>query len=216
MPVSAAYKTFLQDLLSDFGPVNIRNMFGGAGVYADGVMFAIVVDDTLYLKADEHLAPCRIGRFRSGSLTTQMSLWRGQGVRTQSHSPPRPRRDTEGGLLRLDALQIFDDRFYFVRAEDEDRHVRMTRHDSLGKRFGEVLDRIFAGQGPERGCLRMRAVALLADGVAARAVLPHERFAFIDEGLLGSVCRGAGDTDQSHAYCERGPDRDQRRFPDAP
>ena len=57
MPVSAAYKTFLQDLLSDFGPVNIRNMFGGAGVYADGVMFAIVVDDTLYLKADEHLAP---------------------------------------------------------------------------------------------------------------------------------------------------------------
>ena len=28
-------------------------MFGGAGVYADGVMFAILVDDTLYLKADE-------------------------------------------------------------------------------------------------------------------------------------------------------------------
>ena len=28
-------------------------MFGGAGVYADGVMFAIVVDDVFYLKADE-------------------------------------------------------------------------------------------------------------------------------------------------------------------
>ena len=53
MPVSAAYKSFIQDLLSDFGPVSIRHMFSGAGVYADGVMFAILVEDTLYLKADE-------------------------------------------------------------------------------------------------------------------------------------------------------------------
>jgi DNA transformation protein len=28
-------------------------MFSGAGVYADGVMFAILAHDTLYLKADE-------------------------------------------------------------------------------------------------------------------------------------------------------------------
>jgi DNA transformation protein len=53
MPVSAAYKSFIQDLLSDFGPVSIRHMFSGAGIYADGVMFAILADDTLYLKADE-------------------------------------------------------------------------------------------------------------------------------------------------------------------
>jgi DNA transformation protein len=53
MPVSAAYKSFIQDLLSDFGPVSIRYMFSGAGVYADGVMFAILAHDTLYLKADE-------------------------------------------------------------------------------------------------------------------------------------------------------------------
>jgi DNA transformation protein len=53
LPVSQAYKAFVQDLLSEFGPVSIRNMFSGAGIYADGVMFAILVDDTLYLKADE-------------------------------------------------------------------------------------------------------------------------------------------------------------------
>jgi DNA transformation protein len=52
MPVSPAYKAFVQDLLSEFGPISIRNMFGGAGIYADGVMFAILVDDTLYLKTD--------------------------------------------------------------------------------------------------------------------------------------------------------------------
>jgi DNA transformation protein len=42
----------VRDLLADFGPVTIRNMFGGAGVYADGVMFAILADDTLYLKTN--------------------------------------------------------------------------------------------------------------------------------------------------------------------
>ena len=52
MPVSAAYKDFVQDLLTGFGPVSIRNMFSGAGIYAEGVMFAILADDTLYLKAD--------------------------------------------------------------------------------------------------------------------------------------------------------------------
>lgn len=56
MPVSAAYKDFLKDLLAGFGPVSIRNMFSGAGVYADGVMFAILAEDTLYLKADEFSA----------------------------------------------------------------------------------------------------------------------------------------------------------------
>ena len=53
MAVTEGFKNFVRDLLADFGPVTIRNMFGGAGIYADGVMFAILVDDTLYLKADE-------------------------------------------------------------------------------------------------------------------------------------------------------------------
>jgi DNA transformation protein len=34
------------------GPVAARRMFGGAGIYVDGVMFALVADDTLYLKTD--------------------------------------------------------------------------------------------------------------------------------------------------------------------
>ena len=53
MVVTEGFKDFVTDLLADFGPVSIRNMFGGAGIYADGVMFAILVDDTLYLKTDD-------------------------------------------------------------------------------------------------------------------------------------------------------------------
>ncbi|MGD9501956.1 MAG: TfoX/Sxy family protein [Methyloceanibacter sp.] len=53
MAVTGGFKDLVRDLLADFGPVTIRNMFGGAGIYADGVMFAILDDDVLYLKADE-------------------------------------------------------------------------------------------------------------------------------------------------------------------
>jgi TfoX/Sxy family transcriptional regulator of competence genes len=52
MAVTEGFKEFVRDLFAEFGPVTIRNMFGGAGVYADGVMFAILVDDTLYLKTN--------------------------------------------------------------------------------------------------------------------------------------------------------------------
>lgn len=56
MTVSASYRAFLTDLFSEFGPIEIRNMFGGAGIYAGGLIFALVVDDTLYLKADADFA----------------------------------------------------------------------------------------------------------------------------------------------------------------
>src|SRR4051812_35611150 len=32
-------------------------MFGGAGIYADGTMFALVADGVIYLKADERSTP---------------------------------------------------------------------------------------------------------------------------------------------------------------
>ncbi len=39
------------------GPVTWRNMFGGAGVFCDGLMFALVAGDQLYFKADAESAP---------------------------------------------------------------------------------------------------------------------------------------------------------------
>src|SRR5262245_55556188 len=44
------------ELFSAFGPVTVRRMFGGAGVYADGTMFALIADGTIYLKAAENNA----------------------------------------------------------------------------------------------------------------------------------------------------------------
>jgi len=41
------------ELFSVFGPVTVRRMFGGAGIYADGTMFALVADGTIYLKTGD-------------------------------------------------------------------------------------------------------------------------------------------------------------------
>ena len=44
---------FIRDLFAPFGPVTVRRMFGGAGIFADGLMFGLIVRDVIYLKADE-------------------------------------------------------------------------------------------------------------------------------------------------------------------
>ena len=43
----------IAELFAAFGPVDVRRMFGGVGIYADGLMFALGHDGDVYLKADE-------------------------------------------------------------------------------------------------------------------------------------------------------------------
>ncbi|QLH71479.1 TfoX/Sxy family protein [Rhodopseudomonas palustris] len=45
-------REFLADLFAPFGPVTIRRMFSGFGVSADGVTFALVIRDAIYLRTD--------------------------------------------------------------------------------------------------------------------------------------------------------------------
>ena len=51
--MSDDFVDYVLELLGPFGTVGARRMFGGHGVYLDGLMFALVSEDTLYLKADE-------------------------------------------------------------------------------------------------------------------------------------------------------------------
>ena len=44
---------FIRDLFAAFGPVTVRRMFSGAGIFADGLMFGLIVRDVIYLKADD-------------------------------------------------------------------------------------------------------------------------------------------------------------------
>jgi DNA transformation protein len=44
---------FIRDLFAPFGPVTVRRMFSGAGIFSDGLMFGLIVHDVIYLKADD-------------------------------------------------------------------------------------------------------------------------------------------------------------------
>lgn len=48
---------YIRDLFASFGRVSIRRMFSGAGLYADGLIFALVSRDVIYLKADAASIP---------------------------------------------------------------------------------------------------------------------------------------------------------------
>lgn len=52
MAVSPSFKEFVAEQLAPVGPIGIRRMFSGAGIFADGRMFALIVSDTLYFKTD--------------------------------------------------------------------------------------------------------------------------------------------------------------------
>ncbi|MFS1702048.1 TfoX/Sxy family protein [Alteromonas sp. AMM-1] len=45
----------LHDVFSGLGPIHLKRMFGGYGVFYQGKMFALVVSDQLYIKADTHM-----------------------------------------------------------------------------------------------------------------------------------------------------------------
>ena len=47
----------IRELFSPYGTVSVRRMFGGHGVFADGMMFALESDGELYLKADDLTIP---------------------------------------------------------------------------------------------------------------------------------------------------------------
>src|SRR6516165_6406524 len=48
---------FISDLFAPFGPVAVRRMFGGAGLYRDGLMFALEFDGVIFLRVDEASIP---------------------------------------------------------------------------------------------------------------------------------------------------------------
>jgi DNA transformation protein len=57
MPVTPSYKAFVLEQLAVAGPVRARSMFGGVGLYCQGLFFALINDDTLYLKVDDTTRP---------------------------------------------------------------------------------------------------------------------------------------------------------------
>ena len=54
MVASDGFVAFVREQLARLGPLTTRRMFGATGVFRDGLMFAMIVDDTLYFRVDAH------------------------------------------------------------------------------------------------------------------------------------------------------------------
>ncbi len=57
MAVSESYRVFVVEQLGGVRPVTARSMFGGVGLYAEGLFFALIAADRLYFKVDETSRP---------------------------------------------------------------------------------------------------------------------------------------------------------------
>ena len=47
----------IRELFAEFGPVDVRRMFGGVGIFVDGRMIGLVSREVIYLKADAQTIP---------------------------------------------------------------------------------------------------------------------------------------------------------------
>lgn len=81
--LDSGLKQLIEELLAPLGPIVVRRMFGGAGVFLDGLMFGLLTDEALYLKVDDRNRPAfeaeGLEPFtyeRSGERATLSSYWR--------------------------------------------------------------------------------------------------------------------------------------------
>ena len=53
IPSDAGFVAHLLELLEPLGGVTAKRMFGGHGIFRNGIMFGLVADGAFYLKADD-------------------------------------------------------------------------------------------------------------------------------------------------------------------
>ncbi len=75
---------FVTEQMSFIGGLRVRAMFGGYGVYQDDCIFAIIVDDRLYFKAD----PITRAEFEAKGLSPFTYVARGKSVTMQYFEAP--------------------------------------------------------------------------------------------------------------------------------
>lgn len=106
MAASTVEIDHLIELLAPLGAVTARRMFGGWGLYVDGLMLAIVVDGELLLKVDAisrerfERAGCRPFIYRARGREIPMSYWSVPEEALDSADAMRP-----WAVLALDAAR---------------------------------------------------------------------------------------------------------------
>ena len=57
MAISQSYRDFVFEQLGRVAPVTGKSMFGGVGIYAQDLFFALIAENRLYFKVDDATRP---------------------------------------------------------------------------------------------------------------------------------------------------------------
>lgn len=91
MAPRSQFAALIEELLQPVGPVEVRAMFGGHGVFLDGVMFGLIADDELYLKVDD----ANRDRFAAAGLAAFVYQADGRLITMSYHRAPDVLEDWE-------------------------------------------------------------------------------------------------------------------------
>lgn len=95
------FVAFLIDWLSPLGAITVRPMMGGWAVYADGVVFALVADDVVFLKVDSATK----GQFEAEGLEAFRPFGEG-GVTMSYHRAPEDFLDSRDAMERWGGMAL--------------------------------------------------------------------------------------------------------------
>jgi DNA transformation protein and related proteins len=103
---------YVVELMAEWAAVSARRMFGGYGLYREGFMCALIVEDELFFKTDTNnvaqfkRAGCRPFVYQSQARTMQMSYWSAPEASLDSPDEMgRWRQSAYGSALRAQAVK---------------------------------------------------------------------------------------------------------------
>jgi DNA transformation protein len=94
---------YLYEVFDAFGPIRARRMFGGWGIYHDGLMFGLYAAGRLYLKTDAQ----NVAKFEAAGSEPFTYMQRDKVVRLSYWSAPETVLD-ERDQARLWGLSAFE------------------------------------------------------------------------------------------------------------
>jgi DNA transformation protein len=114
MSNDADFVAYVLELLQPLARCSARRMFGGYGLYGDGLMFALVFDGRLYLKVDEMTKPdfvaagCAPFVYEGQEKPIEMSYWTVPESALESHEDMTPwaRRAFAAALRKANARPV--------------------------------------------------------------------------------------------------------------
>ncbi len=99
MPASKTQNEFARyivDLMQSLGPVYAKQMFGGHGIFLDGLMFALIADNTLYLKADSE----SVSQFTASGLEAFTYYKKGKPCSLSYFQAPEDSLENQDSMIR--------------------------------------------------------------------------------------------------------------------